>query len=448
MSQPPRQLRYSITFPPSPPSSITSAISIMHLSTKHPFIFLYILMLLSFYVCISKSESFIGVNYGVVADNLPAPEATANLLKSTSIEKVRLYGSDPEIIKALRNSGIGIVIGAANADIPKLASDPDFAGQWVGSNVLAYYPDSNIIVVTVGNEVMSYGDHYLISQLLPAMQNVQNALNAASVGGKIKVSTVHAMKVLGQSEPPSSGAFSSADMMKGLLEFLKSTDSPFMINPYPYFAYQSDPRPDTLAFCLFQPNAGRVDSGSGIKYMNMFDAQVDAVRSALNLVGFKDVEIVVAETGWPYRGDPNEVGTSIENAKAYNGNLINHLRSMVGTPLMPGKSVDTYVFALFDEDLKPGPISERSFGMFKPDLSATYDAGLSKNVQAPTAAPIAPVTPSPTIPSTHDTPATPVTPSPKHSGSPGTAISCRPPHSQLIILVIMVASILMVAPEA
>ncbi|KAG9135101.1 hypothetical protein Leryth_011583 [Lithospermum erythrorhizon] len=435
MSQPPRQLRYSITFPPSPPSSITSAISIMHLSTKHPFIFLYILMLLSFYVCISKSESFIGVNYGVVADNLPAPEATANLLKSTSIEKVRLYGSDPEIIKALRNSGIGIVIGAANADIPKLASDPDFAGQWVGSNVLAYYPDSNIIVVTVGNEVMSYGDHYLISQLLPAMQNVQNALNAASVGGKIKVSTVHAMKVLGQSEPPSSGAFSSADMMKGLLEFLKSTDSPFMINPYPYFAYQSDPRPDTLAFCLFQPNAGRVDSGSGIKYMNMFDAQVDAVRSALNLVGFKDVEIVVAETGWPYRGDPNEVGTSIENAKAYNGNLINHLRSMVGTPLMPGKSVDTYVFALFDEDLKPGPISERSFGMFKPDLSATYDAGLSKNVQAPTAAPIAPVTPSPTIPSTHDTPATPVTPSPKHSGSPGTAISCRPPHSQLIILV-------------
>lgn len=95
-------------------------------------------------------------------------------------------------------------------------------------------------------------------------------------------------------------------------------------------------------------------------------------------MGFKGVEILVAETGWPYKGDNNEVGPSIENAKAYTGNLVAHLRSMVGTPLMPGKSVDTYLFALYDEDLKPGPSSEKSFGLFKPDLTMTYDAGLSK----------------------------------------------------------------------
>lgn len=108
--------------------------------------------------------------------------------------------------------------------------------------------------------------------------------------------------------------------------------------------------------------------------------KVDAVHSALKAMGFKDVEIVVAETGWPYKGDPNEVGPSLDNAKAYNGNLVSHLKSMVGTPLMPGKSVDTYIFALYDEDLKPGPTSERSFGLYKPDLSMTYDAGLSKSV--------------------------------------------------------------------
>lgn len=107
--------------------------------------------------------------------------------------------------------------------------------------------------------------------------------------------------------------------------------------------------------------------------------QVDAIYSALNAMGFKDVEIVVAETGWPYKGDANEVGPSVENAKAYNGNLINHLKSMAGTPLMPGKSVDTYIFALYDEDLKPGAGSEKWFGIFKPDLSATYDVGLSKS---------------------------------------------------------------------
>ena len=109
--------------------------------------------------------------------------------------------------------------------------------------------------------------------------------------------------------------------------------------------------------------------------------QVDAVRSALNSMGFKDVEIMVAETGWPYSGDSNEVGPSVENARAYNGNLIAHLRSLVGTPLMPGKSVDTYIFALYDEDLKPGPAYERAFGLYKPDLTMTYDVGLSKTSQ-------------------------------------------------------------------
>ena len=48
---------------------------------------------------------------------------------------------------------------------------------------------------------------------------------------------------------------------------------------------------------------------------------------------------------------------------------------------MPGKSVDTYIFALYDEDLKPGPASERAFGLFKTDLSMTYDVGLSKTSQ-------------------------------------------------------------------
>lgn len=105
------------------------------------------------------------------------------------------------------------------------------------------------------------------------------------------------------------------------------------------------------------------------------------MKSALNAIGFNDIDILVAETGWPYRGDSNEVGPSVENAKAYNGNLIQHLRSMVGTPLIPGKPVETYIFALYDENLKPGPTSERSFGLFKPDLSATYDAGLSKSSQ-------------------------------------------------------------------
>lgn len=370
-------------------------------------------------VHVANSQSFIGVNYGQVADNLPPPAATAKLLQSTSIQKVRLYGSDPAIIKALANTGIGIVIGASNGDISALASDPNFAKNWINSNVIPFYPASKIILITVGNEVMTFGDRGLMEQLLPAMQNLQNALNGASLGGKIKVSTVHSMAVLKQSEPPSSGSFdpSLGDLMKGLLAFNNATGSPFTINPYPYFAYRGDTRPETLAFCLFQPNSGRFDSNTKIKYTNMFDAQVDAVRSALNSMGFKGVEIVVAETGWPYKGDTNEAGASVENAKAYNGNLIAHLRSKVGTPLMPGTSVDTYLFALYDEDLKPGLASERAFGLFKPDLTMTYDVGLSKNSQTPSTPKSTPVTPSPTPVTPSPTPVTPSSPKPKKGGA-------------------------------
>lgn len=171
---------------------------------------------------------------------------------------------------------MGIVIGAANGDIPSLASDPNAATQWINSNVLPYYPASNITLITVGNEVLTSGDQGLVSQLVPAIRNVQSALSSASLGGRVKVSTVHSMAVLIQSDPPSSGSFNPAlqQTMNQLLAFLRDNKSPFMINPYPYFAYQTDPRPETLAFCLFQPNSGRVDSGNGKLYTNMFDAQV------------------------------------------------------------------------------------------------------------------------------------------------------------------------------
>ncbi|KAL6637575.1 hypothetical protein ACP70R_025147 [Stipagrostis hirtigluma subsp. patula] len=338
-------------------------------------------------VCVSRAQPYIGVNYGEVADNLPPPEETARLLKSTSISKVRLYGVDAGLIRALAGSNISVVVGVANGDIPSLAADPAAASRWLAANVLPFVPATTISTVAVGNEVLESGDASLATALLPAMQNLRAAAAAAGDGAAgIKFSTVNTMAVLAQSDPPSTGAFHAdvAPQLQQILGFLSKTSAPFMINPYPWFAYQSDPRPDTLAFCLFQPNAGRVDGGSKIKYTNMFDAQVDAVKSALTRAGYGDVEIVVAETGWPTKGDATEAGATVENARAYASNLVAHLRSGAGTPLMPGKAVDTYLFALYDEDLKPGPASERAFGLFHTDLSMAYDAGLTS---APAASP-------------------------------------------------------------
>lgn len=313
---------------------------------------------------------------------------------------MRLYRTDPAVVVAFAGTSISLLLGASNADIPSFASSPSAAAAWVA----AHLPSSSspaVNGISVGNEVLYSGDASLISQLVPALQNIYDALPTNS---GIKVSTVNAMDVLASSDPPSSGAFKPelSAALDPLLAFLSKTGSPFLVNPYPYFAYQDDPRPDTLAFCLFQPNAGRPDAGSGLTYTSMFDAQVDAVRAALDAKGYKDVEVVVAETGWPHSGGTDEAGASVENARAFVSNLVSHLRSMVGTPRMPGKSVDTYLFAVYDEDLKPGKASEKSFGLFQTTLTETYPTGLMRNGTAglaPAPAPtMRPASPPPAIP--------------------------------------------------
>ncbi|KAJ3672853.1 hypothetical protein LUZ60_006227 [Juncus effusus] len=358
-----------------------------------------VILLLGFYQAFffAASEPFLGVNYGEVADNLPPPSSTARLLSTTSFSKLRLYGTNPSIISSLSSvPSLSLLVGVSNSDIPLLASSPSSAASWLSSNLPSL---SSISSISVGNEVFNFALPSISSQLVTAMENLLSSLPPSS---KIKISTVNAMSILASSDPPSSGSFqpSLSVYLDPLLSFLNRTNSPLMVNPYPYFAYQSDTRAETLPFCLFQPNPGRPDSGSGLTYMNMFDAQIDAVRAALDAKGYNQVEIVVAETGWPHNGDPNEPGANVDNARAYNGNLVKHLRSLVGTPRVPGKSVETYLFALYDEDLKPGPTSERSFGLFSLNLTENYDAGLLKSGNsttsfAPGPAPVPVLAPAP-----------------------------------------------------
>ncbi|KAJ0044547.1 hypothetical protein Pint_05101 [Pistacia integerrima] len=66
----------------------------------------------------------------------------------------------------------------------------------------------------------------------------------------------------------------------------------------------------------------------------------------------------------------------------YNRNLMRHVTSGVGTPLMPNRTFETYIFALFNEDLKQGPTSERNFGLFEPDLTPAYDIGILRSTVA------------------------------------------------------------------
>ena len=118
------------------------------------------------------------------------------------------------------------------------------------------------------------------------------------------------------------------------------------------------------------------DSGTNLHYDNMLDAQIDAVYAAMKLMGHIDIEVRISETGWPSKGDENEAGATPENAGIYNGNLLKKIAEKKGTPARPDVPIDTYIFALFNEDLKPGPASERNYGLFYPDGTPVYNIGV------------------------------------------------------------------------
>ena len=217
-----------------------------------------------------------------------------------------------------------------------------------------------------------------MANLVPAMENIHSALVSIGADMDIKITTPHSLAVLGTSYPPSAGSFVSdlKSLMTPLLDFLSQIGSPFFINVYPYFAYKADPSQISLDYVLFQPNAGVVDPNNSLQYNNMLYAQVDAVYSALTALGYANLEITVSETGWPSMGDANEAGATLQNAQTYNGNLLQLLAQNQGTPLRPKLVFQAYLFALFNEDMKTGPTSERNFGLFKPDGTSVYNVGL------------------------------------------------------------------------
>ncbi|XP_026656417.2 glucan endo-1,3-beta-glucosidase 11 isoform X2 [Phoenix dactylifera] len=339
----------------------------------------------------NSSSAAIGINYGQVADNLPSPEAVIRLLRPLGVGRVKLYDTDPRVLRAFADTGVEFVVGLPDRLVPKVR-DPATALAWVKANLYPHLPRTRIAAVTVGNEVLSGNDSALTQSLLPAMQSVHSALATLGLDRQVAVTTAHSLAVLSTSFPPSAGAF-RRDLLPyvtPLLSFLSKTGSPFLINAYPYFAYKADPKRVTLDYVLFQPNQGVVDPGSGLRYDNMLHAQVDAVRAAIAAAGGgKGVDVRVSETGWPSAGDEDEVGATAENARRYNGNLMRMVAEGKGTPMAPGAPLHVYVFALFNENLKPGPASERHYGLFKPDGSPAYHLGVAEapagNSTAPTA---------------------------------------------------------------
>lgn len=308
----------------------------------------------------------IGVCYGTNGDGLPSAADVVQLYRSNGIAGMRIYSPDTTILQALRGSGIDLIVDETNLD--SLISD---APGWVQANVQPYKDDVSFKYIAVGNEVEG-GD---TQKILPAMQSLSDALSAAGLGN-IKVSTAVKMSVLAtQSSPPSTGAFADPSVMGPIVRFLAGVGSPLLANIYPYFAYRDAAGTIDLNYALFQPSTTVVTDDGGLDYTNLFDAMADAMYSAMEKEGGSGVPIVVSESGWPSGGGGSTGAETVDNARTYNQNLINHVGN--GTPKRSGP-LETYIFAMFNEDKKQGDETEKHFGLFNgPDQSPVYQISFS-----------------------------------------------------------------------
>ncbi|KAG2311274.1 hypothetical protein Bca52824_022831 [Brassica carinata] len=309
----------------------------------------------------------VGLNYGLLGDNLPPPPQVINLYKSIGINKVRIFDPNVEVLNALRgHQDISVTVGVKDQDLAALAASEEAVKSWFTTNIESYLADVNITFITVGNEVIPGP---IGPQVLPVMTSLTNLVKSRNL--PIFISTVVSMANLGQSYPPSAGTFTSQarEQLTPVLKFLSQTNTPILVNIYPYFPYASDPVNIHLDYAISKSETVVVQDGS-LGYSNLFDAMFDAFLWAMEKEGVKDLPMVVSETGWPSAGNGEFTTTDI--AGTYNGNFVKHIESGKGTPKRPNCSIDGYLFATFNENLKPAG-TEQHFGLYEPtDMKPVY----------------------------------------------------------------------------
>ncbi|XP_022154376.1 glucan endo-1,3-beta-glucosidase-like [Momordica charantia] len=314
----------------------------------------------------------VGVCYSSMGDNLPEPGEVVQLYKSYGIKRMRIYDTNKAILNALRGSNIEVVVGIPNNDLQRVVNLSS-AESWVQRNIQAYIPHVNFRYVTIGNEVRP-SDSFA-GYVLPAMRNIYSAISAANLQDQMKVSTVISTVLLGASYPPSAGSFRSdaREFIEPIVSFLAKNGSPLLANLYPYYSYISNNRDITLDYALlYDYNFPTVVDGN-LVYHNLLDATVDALYAALEKSGGANFSIVISESGWPSGAGTNTV---VENevAGTYYRNLIRHVQS--GSPRRPGRAIETYLFSMFDENLRPSE-TEKHFGLFTHDMKQKYQLSVS-----------------------------------------------------------------------
>ncbi|XP_050277975.1 glucan endo-1,3-beta-glucosidase 4 [Quercus robur] len=343
------------------------------------------LLLLVFGIFTRALGAFVGINIGTDVTNLPPASDIVAILKANQITHVRLYDADSHMLKALSNSGIEVIVGVTNEEILGIGESPSAAAAWINKNVAAYLPSTNITAIAVGSEVLTAVPN-AAPVLVSAMNYLHKALVASDLNFQVKVSTPHHMDIIPRPFPPSTATFDSSwnSTIYQILQFLKNTNSYYMLNAYPYYGYTKGNGIFPIDYALFRPLPSVkqiVDPNTLFHYNSMFDAMVDAAYYSIDALNFSGIPIVVTESGWPWFGGAKEPDATVENAETFVDNLIKRVLNNSGPPSQLNIPINTYIYELFNEDKRPGPVSEKNWGVFYANGSAVYSLSLGPSDQ-------------------------------------------------------------------
>ncbi|KAF3969358.1 hypothetical protein CMV_006834 [Castanea mollissima] len=227
---------------------------------------------------------------------------------------MRLYDPNQDALRALGGSNIELMLGLPNYKLQESASSQNNANAWVQNNV-KNFGNFRFKYIAVGNEVKpsdSFAHHSLLSE----------------------------------------------------------NGSPLLVNLYPYFSYIGNTKDIHLDYALFTAPSPVVNDPP-LSYRNLFDAILDTVYSALEKAGGGSLVIVISESGWPSAGG---TATTLDNERTYITNLVQHVKG--GTPKKPGRPIETYLFAMFDENNKT-PEFEKYWGLFSPNKQPKFQVNFS-----------------------------------------------------------------------
>ncbi|KAF9603983.1 hypothetical protein IFM89_039337 [Coptis chinensis] len=335
-------------------------------------------LLVLFFVFLSMvySVESVGVNWGTMATHRLPPEMVVQMLKENGFNKVKLFEADSKILTALAGSGIEVMLAIPNMRLADMSGDSGVAAYWVEENVsqyayngavniklsgtvldpfcyftslillesflscfvvlhaLTFYFANCLLCLLINYETYN-GTYFKVT--LPALRNVQKALNEAGLGSKVKAIVPFNADVYNSPESnpvPSAGDFRPdiRDLTIQIVQYLSENDAPFTVNIYPFLSlYGNEYFPVDYAF--FDGTNKPVRDGDAL-YTNVFDANFDTLLWALQKAGYPDMPIIVGEVGWPTDADKH---ANIESAKRFNQGLIQHALSGNGTPVRRGR---------------------------------------------------------------------------------------------------------------